>query len=58
MNKQYIIAARPDGLGVRLLTMLNAMYLAERGHLDFKFRWEIPQVSHDRALKNIFAAMR
>ncbi|MCX2716507.1 hypothetical protein OQH61_02015 [Helicobacter sp. MIT 21-1697] len=51
--EKYIVAAKPDGFGVRLCTLLNAMYLSKKTHLSFKFRWEVPRIPHNTTLKGI-----
>ncbi|MBZ7953991.1 hypothetical protein H2278_03920 [Campylobacter sp. W0018] len=38
-NKNLIIACRADGFGERMLALLNAMYIANRLNIEFKFVW-------------------
>ncbi|MBZ7969384.1 hypothetical protein [Campylobacter molothri] len=39
MDRKIIIANRFDGLGERLIALLNAMYLSDMCQADFKFIW-------------------
>ena len=45
IKKAWIVAARDDGFGARLCAILNAMYLAKKVGLVFKFRYELPPPS-------------
>ncbi|HEF7281387.1 TPA: sugar transferase, partial [Campylobacter jejuni] len=38
-NKHYIISAKPDGLGMRLASILIGMYLAKKVDFIFAFTW-------------------
>lgn len=37
--KGYIVAARPDGLGMRLSALVNAMYISKKINYKFLFTW-------------------
>ncbi|EAH8865738.1 hypothetical protein KD059_001366, partial [Campylobacter jejuni] len=39
-NKDLIVACRGDGFGERMLALLNAMYIANRLNIKFKFSWK------------------
>lgn len=40
--KNIIVAARNDGFGERMCSMLNSMYIAKKTGWDFKFVWQDP----------------
>ena len=39
--KGYIVAAKPDGFGMRLASMINAIYLSEKIDGKFAFAWPL-----------------
>lgn len=39
MTSKYVISSRSDGFGARLVSMINALYVAEVTGLEFKFTW-------------------
>lgn len=40
---RFVIAARPDGLGIRLCALINASYIASKLGYDFGFMWDVKE---------------
>lgn len=54
-NTKMIVAARSDGMGARLITLLHAIYMSRILDIDFGYVWKTNKISHaDTVDENLF----